>query len=581
MGCVYFSKEALTVEAPDGRNLLDVMRSAHLKPDAPCGGNGKCGKCKIRITKRNDTVIENAEPVLACQTVVDGDMVVDTLLEESGKIEILEEGHGRKIILDPVVKQYSVNMRPCPQGESISDWTRLVEAIRNCPEIDSDGKEYLPVPELCSKAGTSMKDGNGKVWVVLHEGEVLDVFPEKKRLCLAAFDIGTTTVVGYLLDAETGEQIAVSSQMNPQAQYGADVINRSNYAIEHGYKEVTGCIRLAIDEMIRDMAVKASVSEKDIYAVSIAGNTCMHHLYLGISVDSLVHAPYNPAVEESMILRCRDYGIHAHPNAKLYILPNIAGFVGADTVACLVASDLAEQEEWTLLIDIGTNGEMVLGKNHNMAACSTAAGPAFEGAKITHGMRGGAGAISRVRIENENIRYEVIGGGKARGICGSGLLDLAAELLKNGLMDEFGVLRDKRIILADREQSDTGEPVTLEQKDISELQLAKAAIASGIRLLSQKMGIAVEEIRHVWLAGAFGNFLSPESACTIGLIPMELSGRITGIGNAAGEGARRVLLERMAWYRAEKLARETGFLELAGMPQFQDCFVDELSFPEE
>ena len=224
---------------------------------------------------------------------------------------------------------------------------------------------------------------------------------------------------------------------------------------------------------------------------------------------------------------------------------------------------------------------MVLGKNHNMAACSTAAGPAFEGAKITHGMRGGAGAISRVRIENENIRYEVIGGGKARGICGSGLLDLAAELLKNGLMDEFGVLRDKRIILADREQSDTGEPVTLEQKDISELQLAKAAIASGIRLLSQKMGIAVEEIRHVWLAGAFGNFLSPESACTIGLIPMELSGRITGIGNAAGEGARRVLLERMAWYRAEKLARETGFLELAGMPQFQDCFVDELSFPEE
>ncbi|MBQ1311932.1 MAG: DUF4445 domain-containing protein, partial [Blautia sp.] len=484
MGNIYFSKEALMVEAENGRNLLDVMRKAGLHPDAPCGGNGQCGKCRIRVLEQNGEKKDEPEVILACQTLAEGDMVIDTMLEESASIEILKEGHGQELVLDPVVKQIRINMRACPTGESISDWTRFMEGLQQSLGEEGKGKNFRPVPELCSAAGTAQKEGKGKVYAVLCEEQVLDISAEEKNVFLAAFDIGTTTVVGYLLNAKSGAQEAVVSRMNPQAQYGADVINRSNYAIEYGLSEVTGCIRKAVNDMLGEMALKAGIGREDIYAVSIAGNTCMHHLFLGISVDSLVHAPYNPAVEESMILQCGGYGLQVHPGALLYMLPNIAGFVGADTVACLVASDLAEQEEWTLLIDIGTNGEMVLGRNHRMAACSTAAGPAFEGAKITHGMRGGEGAISKVKIENGEIHYETIGGTKPRGICGSGLLDLVAQLLKNGMMDEAGVLEEKPVLLADKDSSATGAPITLEQKDISELQLAKAAIASGVRLLA-------------------------------------------------------------------------------------------------
>ena len=622
---VSFQGEIPAVEVPEGTTLLEALRLAKLTPDAPCGGKGKCGKCAVRQVK--------GEKVLSCQTVVDRDMDIIPGSVQIEKSQILTETLSQvscraRMPFQPMVQQKMVEVRPCPSGESISDWDRFLEAVEavtktdNCEaassraisEASAGAASYVPagaasyvpagaasdvpvrtvsvapsgtasvrdIPRLASKLGPLCKQTRGKINVVFCAGEPVEVSAEPLPIFMAAFDIGTTTVAGFLLNASDGRTAAEASCMNPQAQYGADVINRANYTLEHGTEEVTSCIRSALGKLIRDMSQAAGITEKDIYAVSIAGNTCMHHFFLGISTDSLVHAPYNPAVSQALILSAEDYGLRIHPSGRLFMLPNIAGFVGADTVACLAATMLPEQKDWTLLIDIGTNGEMVLGRSHQMAACSTAAGPAFEGAGITCGMRGSAGAVCKVRWTGESWDFQTIGNLPPRGICGSGLLDLAAQLLISAQMDETGELTaGPVIVLADAEHSANREPVVLTQKDIRQLQLAKAAIASGIYLLAEKMGITLQDIREVWLAGAFGSFLSPDSACDIGLIPPELRGRITAVGNAAGEGAKRVLLCQHMWEYAQASAKESAFLELASMPAFQDRFVDELLFPEE
>ena len=597
---VTFERENITVPANPGEMILEVMRRAGLKPDAPCGGHGKCGKCLVRINGK--------EPVLACQTAVENDVLIDSMLGEK-KTAILTEGGRKNHRFAPALRQLLVTVPPCPAGESVSDWKRFSEAVAK--ELH-DGS-YDAVPDLASRIGQIAKEHQRQVWTVVCGRSVLDVTPEQERCCMAAFDIGTTTVAGYLLNAPDGTVLAVASRLNPQSQYGADVINRANYTLEHGMTEVTVCIRNALNEMLDEMTKAAGTDPGHVYQMSVVGNTCMHHLFLGISPDSLVHAPYNPVIDEAMQLRASDCGIHIHERGIIWMLPNIAGFVGADTVGCLVSSRLADEPDWTLLIDIGTNGEMVLGKGHQMAACSTAAGPAFEGAGITWGMRGSTGAVSKVFWNDGKWEIKTVDNAPVVGICGSGLLDLAAQLLESGQMDEYGELqegpgisvretegptqgeaaggaafgagtgrkrREKYVLLAAADESGNGQEITLEQKDIRELQLAKSAIASGVYLLSEKMGIRVEQIRQVWLAGAFGSFLSPESACRIGLIPPQLKGRITSIGNAALVGAQDVLLDAKLWEEAGQLALEAGFLELASMPEFQDRFVDELEFPE-
>ncbi len=594
MNTITFTNENKTIQAENGENLLILMRRAGFKPDAPCGGNGKCGKCKVTLG--------DGSTVLACQTKIEGDLTITDIHGTPQDAQILMDASipaGKKAaavprdneigeaqekipVSGPMLREKKVTVRPCPNGESISDWTRFAEGVGEPVKVD---------PRVSSKVGRMARGNGGTVYAVLFGNEVMDVYPESRDCYAAAFDIGTTTVAGYLLrlirageeeDSEKTEPCVVTTDscMNPQAQYGADVINRANYALENGMEEISACIHAAIQKLLDSMADKAGISTEDIFLISVAGNTCMHHLFLGIDVDSLVHAPYNPAVSDPMILRASDYELKAHEKTRLLMIPNIAGFVGADTVACLVATGLAEQEDWTLLIDIGTNGEMVLGRNHKMLACSTAAGPSFEGAGISCGMRGSAGAISKVVWADDHWECGVIGDGKARGICGSGLLDLAAELLRSGQMDEYGELDESPLVLTDGEHSENGKPVTFEQKDVRQLQLAKAAIASGIHLLAKKQGIGIDEIRTVWLAGAFGSFLSPESACRIGLIPEELNGRITAVGNAAGEGAKMVLTDAQMWEYAESISKESGFLELAAMPEFQDRFVDELMFPE-
>lgn len=473
------------IEVPAGTNLLEALRENGLHPDAPCGGRGKCGKCKV--------IVDGAEK-LACQTVVDRDMMLALPHQDSARI--------------------------------------LTDA--RTASVEPDGAN---------------------------------------RYCIA-FDLGTTTVVAYLMDGTTGKLLSKTSCMNPQAQFGADVISRIEYAMEGHAKELSGCIREALSELTQRAAKQAGISPADITAASIVGNTAMHHLLLEIDPKPLTVPPYMPNVSEGLTLSPAGL-LPISPAGTVRILPNIAGFVGADTVGCLLATRLDTLDDLTLMIDIGTNGEMVLGNKNRRIACSTAAGPAFEGAKIECGMRGAPGAVDHVTVENGELRFHVIGEGESVGLCGSGLLDLIAALLETGEISESGRMESGNTYQLD------GTRVYLTQKDVREVQLAKAAIRTGIELMCKRMGVRVEDIRQVLLAGAFGNYLDPKSACAIGMIPPVLRERIIPIGNAAGEGAKMAVLNAGEYEYSKGLARDTEFLELASMPEFNDCYVDCLCFEEE
>ena len=482
---VYIQNNGRVLKAQSGEKLLTVLQKWGLAPDAPCGGRGTCGKCKV---------IVNGTEVLACHTEVKQDMEV--VLPGDSKTDILTE---------------SVNVDVMADGAS----------------------EYV-----------------------------------------AAFDIGTTTVVCYLLDGRTGGELRQASCVNPQSQYGADVISRIQYAMDTDAAALSGCIRQALDRLLLEVSAEEGIDPGRIGIIAIVGNTAMHHLLLGIDPKPLTVPPYMPNISTALTLK-GDALFAVCPEAEIRILPNIAGFVGADTVGCLVATRFDTVEELTLMIDIGTNGEMVLGNKDRRIACSTAAGPAFEGAKIQCGMRGAVGAVDHVRLENGAISWSVIGDAEAVGLCGSGLLDLVACLLANEDISESGRMTSgERFVLE-------GTDVFLSQKDVREVQLAKAAIRAGIELMCVRLGVKPEDIRKVYLAGAFGNYMDPASACAIGMIPPVLQNRIEPIGNAAGAGSRLCALSAEEFSYSSRLAEGTEFLELASMPEFNDCYVDCLLFEEE
>ena len=372
-----------------------------------------------------------------------------------------------------------------------------------------------------------------------------------------AYDIGTTTVVCYLADGKTGMVLDSAGCENPQRAFGADVISRIQYVMDTGSTE----LKTKLEQTMEYLAAQIA-SDKPISMVCVAGNTAMHHLLLGIDPKPLTVPPYMPK------------SLDAVEQEGLRILPNIAGFVGGDTAGCMLAAEFDKRQALTLLLDIGTNGEMVLGEKNKRLACSTAAGPAFEGAKITCGMGGAKGAVDHVWIEDGRLRWSVIGGGEAKGLCGSGLLDLVACLLELELVSETGRMDCEIFYLGD-----TG--VYLTQKDVREVQLAKGAIRAGIELMCSHSGVRPEQIEEVLLAGAFGNYLSPKSACKIGMIPPCLEGKIRPIGNAAGVGAVMCAVKKEAFETAKHLAAQTEFLELASKEAFQDLFVDCLGFGED
>lgn len=479
--------------APAGQSLLEALRQHGFPLDAPCGGKGTCGKCRVLADGREE---------LACQYILTEDVTAE--LPEQARVQVLT-------------------------GE-----------------------------------GSAAADG--------------------RHAYVLAVDVGTTTVAAFLSDGRTGQQLSCASAVNPQSAYGADVIARIQYELEYRDGKMEEEIRDCLRRLTLEAAEAAGISSESISLVTLVGNTAMHHLLLGLDVAPLVKPPYMPSVREAMELPA-DW-LPVPPGATLRVLPNIAGFVGADTVGCMVSADFDRRDGLTLLIDIGTNGEMVLGDRHRRIACSTAAGPAFEGAKIRFGMRGAPGAIDHVSLVNGALECHVIGGGGAKGICGSGLLDAVYALLQGGFVDESGRMCPEDV--PGPWMTVDGQPafllrdgVYLTQKDIREVQLAKAAIRAGIELLLDTMDRERLEVREVLLAGAFGSYLSPESACGIGMLPPELLDRVRAIGNAAGEGAKQCALQASDYRRSIALAEETEFLELAGLPAFQDCYVDCLTFEEE
>ena len=469
------------VEAADGENLLSALRRAGLAVDAPCGGEGRCGKCHVTV---------EGQLVSACRTRVDRDLVV-TL--------------------------------PAVTANVLTDGI-AVEQV------------------LCGEVGAYA----------------------------LAFDIGTTTVAGYLLQPD-GEIMARESEMNPQTGFGADVVSRIRHAISGRMAALTDGIRDCVEQMAIRLCQRGGVGPEQVKIVSLVGNPAMQQLFLGILPENLARLPYAPVLKRVQRVAARAY-LPRFSRAELLIVPNISGFVGADTLACLLATDMDRAEEMTLLVDIGTNGEMVLGNRDRLVACSTAAGPALEGAGIQCGMRAMPGAIDRVWRDGGALRCSVMGGGAAKGICGSGLIDAVAVALDDGLLDRRGriVSEDRRLPIA--------EEIALTQEDIRQLQQAKGAIASGIRLMAEHLGIGLEEIRRVYLAGAFGSFLNPASACRIGLLPGILEEKILAVGNAAGSGARLMAQNGAALERAQRLADGVEHLELATLPDFRRCFAQQMYF---
>lgn len=400
-----------------------------------------------------------------------------------------------------------------------------------------------------------------------------------------AADIGSTTVAAWLLDGQNGSTLATVSSLNPQTAYGGDVISRIQYVLSHPQTTaLRDCIRGCLSDLVFQASALAQIAPEQIMLACLVGNPAMHHLLLGADVHSLTKPPYMPSIREQMEIPSF---LPLHPDAVLRLLPNIAGFVGSDTVACLCATAFDTLEDLTLLIDIGTNGEMVLGNRVRRIACSTAAGPAFEGARIHFGMRGAPGAIDHVWLEDGVLRCSVLGGGPAQGLCGSGLLDAVWVLRRGGFLDASGRMLPHAASCERWSQID-GLPafhlqdgVFLTQKDVREFQLAKAAIRAGIELLTQRYGAENSDIRRVLLAGAFGTYLRPEATCELGMLPPSLLSRIVPIGNAAGEGARRCALCRRTFLHTAQLAAQTEFLELASCPDFSDCYVDSMSLGEE
>lgn len=518
---LHFVQEQISLETEEGTTVMNALKAAGIFLDAPCAGKGTCQKCLIQIS----TDSSSWETVKACQTKIERSLYIDT-------------------------------------SKSKLKHRILTAATARCVP-------YLPSANI----------------------------PQNTPGYLAAFDIGTTTIASYLLDAHTGKQLGTASCVNPQAAYGADVISRADYTLHNGFSALTTCIQKAINDLLQELAESASIQVEEILQICLVGNTCMHHIFFQYPMNSLVLAPYVPYQKNLIREKAANFQIHIHPEGELIFLPVIAGFVGADTMGCLLAVRPDLKDEITLMIDIGTNGELVLGNKEQLVCCSTAAGPAFEGAKIECGMRGADGAIDHVFWDENGFHFSVIGNCKPKGICGSGLIDTIACLRKQGLIDEMGHMLSHQEAMeicgaeaashmAQRQNMtvflfDLDIPqIYLTQKDVREVQLAKGAISAGILLLEKHLGITHQQIQTIYIAGAFGNYMNPQNACNIGLLPAVLKDRIQSIGNAAGEGAKIALLNKDELAQTVRLSQQVEFLELAAIPEFQDCFVDELEFPE-
>jgi uncharacterized 2Fe-2S/4Fe-4S cluster protein (DUF4445 family) len=593
--------------------LLETLQKAAIDIESDCGGDGTCGKCKVRIVTALGPPDEQEKKLLskeelergerlACRVRIRKSLVVytDEPPSQLAMVQILKHGRTPDVTLDPLIEKLAATV-PAPSLEHPeSDFRRLRDAL---------GEPYAEMRITARCLGSLYRDlrrTGFRGQALIHENCLHSWEPAgsvRGRYGLV-FDIGTTTLVGKLIDMADGREVGALSRLNSQSRYGSNVINRIQFARDKktGRKRLRELLIADLNWITSRLLEAGGLVPEDVFIAVAAGNTTMQHFLLDLDPSGIAEAPFVPVITEGVTFRTADLGLNMNPDAVLYVMPCRSGYIGGDLISFILCSGAAQETGRMILgLDFGTNGEIFLGNRLRMLTCSAAAGPALEGARISRGMIARAGAIESVRVRDNNLQYNVIGNIKAKGLCGSGLVDLAAVLLHYGVIDTQGLMGPQQIseegdlfrsrvlpvkdqpvfdfLVAGRYQSFNRKEILLTQMDVRELQLAKAAVAAGVQVLMQRMAVTVEDIDTIYLAGALGNYVNPYSAMRIGLIPSIAPERIVSLGNAASAGARLALLSKSHWRESTDIARRIEHIELSIQPDFEAYFIDAMDFP--
>lgn len=612
---ITFDPSGRAVEARPGTPLVEAAALAGFAVNTPCGGAGSCGKCRARLDPAPDPLPAELKTLsleelgagwrLLCRHHVSGDLRVhlpDTSLFGGSHQIVTRHGAAGTADTDPVVRQAGVRMPPPSLEDGLPDLTRLDAALRAAGALDAGAPPLSADPETLNELAAGLRASDYAGAAVFRDSRLLSFLGGAQAAPSygVAVDAGTTTLAAALVDLRDGADRGVAAAMNPQTVWGDDVLSRiaraGRGAAER--REMRQAVCAVIADMIRELCAGAGAAPEEVHALSAAGNTTMESLLCGVDPSPLGCVPFTPAFGGGPRLRARDLGLPAHPGAELRLFPVIGGFVGGDTVAGVLAAGLDTLQGVSLLIDIGTNGELVLAHDGALSAASTAAGPAFEGARISCGMRAAHGAVEKV-VLGDAPEFSVIGGGPAKGLCGSGLLDLCGQLLAAGLLAPDGRLAGPgdlppgtpEAVAARVAAAPEGGPLFvlggppdrpfgLTQRDVRELQLAAGAIRAGILLLLRQAGLALDDVDRVFIAGGFGQYIRRENALRVGLLPREIPGaRVHYAGNTSLAGARRVLLSRADDARTDALARAVRHVDLSTDPDFAMEFALAMHFP--
>ncbi len=607
---ITFLPSDIITRAPEGTTIFNAANWAGLAIDSTCGGRGTCGKCKVRVAQGNAPIREadrkflspaelNEGWRLSCRAVLHSDCVVEIpRLMGNPKAALL--GYGHHVILNPNVAKTYLELAEPNLEDQASDLQRVHDALA------AEGYDAHSNPTVWRALPKLLRENDFRVTAVMVGDELiaLEAGDTRGKNYGLAVDLGTTTVVGAIINLSSGAVEAVKSELNRQASFGADVISRVSHTMiePDGLRELQTRSVETLNELLDQLAAQSGVARENIYEAVIVGNATMLHLLMGIDPEPISVAPFIPAITQAVSFRAAEVGLRLHPEARVATLPHLGAYVGADIVAGILATDLTRNKDGKLrlLIDVGTNGEIVLGSVQGTLATAAPAGPAFEGAQIKHGMRASDGAIEGVQITPDGATLlQLIGGNhlKPIGIAGSGLVDAVAEMYRAGVVDASGRLirpEDARGKLPDPlverlttvdgvrafRLSDAESNIVLTQQDIRALQFAKGSIAAGVEVLMQQMGVTADALHEVLLAGSFGSYINPASARTIGLVPWVPVERIVAVGNSAGEGAKIALLSFREREAANRIPEFIEYVELSARAEFNDIFMAALAFPD-
>lgn len=587
-------KKQIIEKTLPNETILDVIRRSDAEILAPCGGVKKCGKCLVKVSGTKEELSKYESDLLGEDNVKNGfrlacfihpfENMEVTIPEQSTKNKILTNLYMNIDKIEPAVKIKKIKTQLPNLEKQISDLSNIIDSSKMTADINN--------LDMLKSITEAIANSNNQPTIISHLDIISGVeYKQTKGFYGIAVDIGTTTVAVYLFNLENGVMIDVVSELNSQKQYGADVISRINYATteDNGLTTLQSVLIKQLNRMTKTLCKSQKIIKDEIYMAVLVGNTTIMHLLMGLNPVNIGKLPFVPVSTHMHDFRAVELGLSINKFARAICLPSVSGYIGADIIAGLIACAFHEQKNISLLVDIGTNGEMVLGNKDRLVSCSTAAGPAFEGANIRFGTGGIPGAIDYIKVENGEISYTTIDGEDPVGICGSGIVDIVAMLLDEGLVEETGRFYDQDEIadhpLSARMGKFEGmrafrltENIYVTQKDIREIQNAKAALAAGISTLIKKFGTTPDKISKIYLAGGFGNYINVKSALSIGLLPKVEPEKVVASGNTAGAGAVTCLLSRKQMENAETLKKKVEYIELTTDPNFTDEYIENMIF---